>query len=253
MAAAVAPAISLGTQLFASRRANKAQTAATQALGQLRGAAGDLSATGGGLLESGRRLLAGGAGAIGRGTQFLGQAAGYYAPILAGNRASIASSLAPERGQITDIYRGASRGLDRSGIRGADRELAEAELTRQKAGQLAGLAPLARAGAAQALTGIGAQEQGTGLGLTSAGTNLSGQGVSAKSAGTSALSAALGVAQGRANVERGHEMGIGQATGGLLFDALKSQGGRKATPTPAAAPGFGSFVGYAPTVPMYRP
>ena len=250
--------ISLATQLFASRRANKAQKVATQDMGALRSSAEDLSQTGTGLLQTGAGLNAEGAGARGRGTAFLGQAAGYYAPILAGNRGAMAAALSPERAQITDIYRGASRGLDRSGVRGADRDLAEAELGRQRAGQLAGLAPVARAGAAQALTGIGAQEQSTGLALTGAGLQASGQGVAAKSAGADSVARVLGASQGRANAERGQEMALGQSTGGLLFDALRAQQGKK-TPMAAGSGGsaagspFTSFVGYAPSVPQYRP
>lgn len=89
------------------------------------------------------------------GMPLLKQAQDYYGRILTGDRGSISATLAPEIGAIGDVYRGAERNLTRSGVTGANRDVAEAELGRERAGKIAGLIPLARRDAASAVANLG--------------------------------------------------------------------------------------------------
>jgi hypothetical protein len=84
----------------------------------------------------------------GVGAPLVQQSGDYYSRLLRGDRSMLRSALAPERAEITDIYRGAEQGLSRSGVRGASRDVASGNLARDRAGRLAALAPAARAGAA---------------------------------------------------------------------------------------------------------
>lgn len=122
-----------------------------------RGAAGA-----GQLVDTGRQL-----------SQFaqplLGKAASYYQTILGGSRSAQNQLLQPEIAQITDTYRGAERNLSRSGVRGAQRDVATAELGRDRAGHIAGLIPGLRPGAAGALTQMGQTATSQGIGATSSG------------------------------------------------------------------------------------
>ncbi len=86
------------------------------------------------------------------GTPLLTGTASLYARLLSGDRASMRSALTAPRQEITDIYRGAESSLDRSGVRGANREVASGTLARDEAGRLASLVPQARQ---QAMEGAG--------------------------------------------------------------------------------------------------
>jgi hypothetical protein len=183
-----------------------------------------------------------------QGGQAMGQAAAYYSPLVSGSRGAINQTLAPERASITDIYRGASKSLDRAGVRGGSRDLAEAELARDRAGKLSTLAPAARMGAAEALGGLGATQ-------TQAGLQTTGQGVGAKSAGMQGLSSIYGPQANRAWLEAQNAQETNKGMGGMIFDALKAGSGKKGgkvVPT-GGAPTLGGFAPYAPTVPMNRP
>jgi hypothetical protein len=98
------------------------------------------------------------------GTNTLGKSAGYYQRLLHGDRNMLTQTLQPEIRGITDLSRGAERNLSRSGVRGASRDLATAEIGRQKAGQIGGLFAAARPMAANALTQIGQNSQAQGFG-----------------------------------------------------------------------------------------
>lgn len=85
----------------------------------------------------------------------LNQAAGYYSGLLTGSRSQMTQAVQPEITATTDIYRGAERNLERSGVRGAQRDVAKAELGREQAGRIAGLVGGVRPMAAQQLAGLG--------------------------------------------------------------------------------------------------
>src|SRR5438874_8595463 len=73
------------------------------------------------------------------GAENIGAGSNYYQALLHGNRALQAQATAAPRASITDTYAGAQRGLEQSGVRGAEKDVATGELQRQKAGQLASL------------------------------------------------------------------------------------------------------------------
>lgn len=122
-------------------------------------------------LIQGQTALAGQAAQQGRqlfgfGGQQLGAAAGYYNTLLNGNRAAMTQAVQPEIAGITDVYRGAERSLERSGVQGAARDVAQGDLARDRAGRIAGLVGGVRPMAAGALGqmgqfGIQAGQQGT--------------------------------------------------------------------------------------------
>lgn len=167
-----------------------------QALGGAQGAAGNLATTGAGLISQGQQTQA--------------PATNYFDTLLRGNRAQQAQATAAPRAAIGDVYRGAERGLDQAGVRGAQRDVASGELGRQKAGQIASLVTGVQPGAAQALTGIGQAQIGEGAPMLGQSGSL--------------YSNLLG--QGTQNRKYGREEGekTGGAFGGLIFDMLKGVG-----------------------------
>src|SRR5687768_3888049 len=82
----------------------------TQAAQGVQQRAGDMGA-------AGSRLLLQGQGATRVGAQDIGAASRYFNTILSGSRSAANQALQPEIASITDIYRGASSGMDRAGVR----------------------------------------------------------------------------------------------------------------------------------------
>src|SRR5262245_4626239 len=76
---------------------------------------------------------------LGQAQPWLGQTGNYYSTLLKGNRAAMSQAVAAPTAQLTDLYRGAEKGLVRSGVQGAQRETAAAELNRDRASKIAGL------------------------------------------------------------------------------------------------------------------
>jgi hypothetical protein len=117
----------------------------------------------------------GGAGTLaGHGTEELqtgketqAPATSYFDKLLHGNRAAQAQAIAAPTAGVQDVYRGAERGLEKSGVRGAARDVASGELARGKASQIAGLVTGVQPAAAQTLTGIGQTQQAQGAGMVS--------------------------------------------------------------------------------------
>lgn len=83
------------------------------------------------------------------------RALGYYNTLLGGNRAAMGQAVAPEAASISDRYAGAQRGLERSFVRGGERDLAMAELGRSKAADLSSLIRDVRPRAAGAIAELG--------------------------------------------------------------------------------------------------
>ncbi len=96
----------------------------------------------------------------GIGIPALRQASGYYGTLLNGNRSQMAAAVAPETANITDAYRGAATGLERSGMRGPALDVARGNLARDVAGKVGGLTLGLRPQAAGALTQIGQNATG---------------------------------------------------------------------------------------------
>ena len=122
--------------------------------------------------------------AAGLGAPNIGAAANFYQTMLRGDRASMALATAGPRAAITDTYRGAARGLQRSGLRGAVRDMATADLARQQSSDVSKLVTGVQPAAADALNSLGQQAMGTassaygsltGLGLEDRRIGLEGQ------------------------------------------------------------------------------
>jgi len=135
-------------------------------------------------------------------------ATSYFDTLLHGNRAAQAQAIAAPTAGITDVYRGAERGLEKSGVRGAAKDVASADLGRSKASAISGLVSGVQPAAANTLTGIGQTQQQQGAGMVGSAnttyTNLLGQGqanrVQANQKGTDAASAVGSLATSAAGV-----------------------------------------------------
>ena len=186
------------------------------AIGGAQGAAGSLG-------RMGSSLLSGGQQTIGQGVGMLGNAGNYWQTLLGGNRAAMAQATAGPRGALTDQYRGAERGLERSGLRGATRDLASAELSRDRASKIAGLTTGVQPMAAEQLSGIGGQLGQLGMGQAGLGVGAAGQ-------GASIWTRLLG--EGSENRRYGRAEGekAGTGIGSLIFDILSGFGGGGKTP-----------------------
>ena len=143
------PWIAQGAGLFfggrqARSEQNRAMQRSPEELAALQGAsgvAGTAANVAGDLIQQSRPMIQ--------------QPANYFSTLLSGNRAAMTQAVAPAIAQTTDIYRGAERGLDRAGVRGAARDVEMGELNRQRASQLSGLTTGVQPGAATALAGLG--------------------------------------------------------------------------------------------------
>lgn len=134
------------------------------------------------------------------GAPLLSSAANYYQKLLGNSRAGLQQAIAPVTNQIADTYRGANAQLDYSGVRGPQKDVAVANLARDKAGAIAGVPFVAKNAAAASAAGLG-----TSLGQMS----------------TSALSPLLGEGE-RArefNTDQGNLSG--EALGGMFAQLLK--------------------------------
>jgi hypothetical protein len=150
---------------------------------------------------------------IGQGVPMLGQAGNYWQTLLSGNRAAMAQATAGPRAALTDVYRGAESNLERSGIRGAARDVASAELGRDRAGQIARLTTGVQPGAAHALAGVGSQLLGTGAPMLGQAGGIWGN--------------LLGAGFDNRQYARGEGEKGGKAIGGLIFDILQGTLGKK--------------------------
>lgn len=164
-----------------------------------------LGTAGSGLLNQGQQLT-------NQGSSYLNRAGNYYQQIL-GSRGAMRNAMAPETSSVLDYYRGAEQKLGRT-TSGSDRTTAQAELDRQKVGQLALLPSLARRGAAEGVGTVGAQ-------LAGQGANLSGQGIYGLQASSTAGSQLFN----QGTQIRGQQNEAGKAVGSFLYDIIKSKYG----------------------------
>lgn len=150
----------------------------------------------GGAQGGAKALTTGGAEQLNTGANTERPATNYYSTLLSGNRAAQAQATAAPAARISDIYGGAQRNLEQQGVRGATKDVATANLGRERASSLAGLVTGVQPAAAGALASIGESQQNRGASMTGAGTsaygNLLGQGyqnrIQANKAGTDAAS-----------------------------------------------------------------
>jgi len=213
MAAAVPVAMMIGSAISSHKTAKGLQKQATTLSPQETAAQTGAMGTAGTLGGVGRSLY-------GQGTSTLQQPTSYYQTLLGkGGRGAMESAVAPQAESISDLYKGVSRGLEGSNVRGGVKDLALAEAEREKTGRISRLTAGVQPAAASALTDIGRFQTGTGIGATSeAGglySNLLGQGRSNR---------ALGLQAGLAANEQSSS--AGQNIGQLLFTLLSSSGGK---------------------------
>jgi hypothetical protein len=155
------------------------------------------------------------ASAVGESKPWLRQAGNYYSTLLSGNRAAQSQAVAPGYAAATDVYRGAQRNLDQQGIRGAARDVASADLNRQRASQLAGLVTGVQPAAAGALSKLGIEGMQSAAPLLSTSGNIYGN--------------ILG--RGMQNRQWATQQGTeaGSAWGQLFRDMMEDFGGSKKT------------------------
>lgn len=199
------------------------------------------------LLNQGNLLNQTGGQLIQRGDQSIADVEAYWKPLLRGNRAEINQALAPETAQITDIYRGAAKNIDRSGVQGAQRDEQKGELNRQRAGQLALMRPTARRDAADALGKFGA-------GYLSEGTNLLGEAGRAYAGVYSGERGSADSAYGPyVAAQQQNSNSLGRGLGGLLFNVVSMYGQNK-MPKPLPTTTYKPPMSPYPTAPpMNRP
>lgn len=139
---------------------------------------------------------------------YMNKAASYYGTLLSGDRAAQTEAVAPEIGQISDTYRGATRGLNASNLRGAQKDVALGDLTRQRAGGISSLFTGVQPGAADALSKIGGQ------GMAIGGNILSGAGT--------LYGSLLDPSMKNAAMQNQNALLSGQAAGSTLVDFAKT-------------------------------
>lgn len=145
---------------------------------------------------------------IGQGTQQLGQAGNYWSTLIGGNRAAMAQATAGPRAALTDVYRGAESNLERSGVRGAQRDVATAELGRDRASRIAQLTTGMQPQAAQQMGNIGGTFLGSGSSLLGNAGSIWGN--------------LLGSGFDNRKYARGEGEKSGTAWGGIIFDIIKN-------------------------------
>jgi hypothetical protein len=154
------------------------------------------------------KLGASGAAQLDTGAETQKPATNYYDTLLHGNRAQMGEAVAAPTAKITDVYAGAQRGLDQAGVRGAQKDVASADLVKNQASAISGLVTGVQPAAAGALTSIGQTQQAQGAGMVASGnqtySNILGQGQqnrqAAQPAGTAAASAVGSLATSAAKV-----------------------------------------------------
>lgn len=204
----------LGSALLSRKSQQSAMQRSPEEQQALAGAQGAATS----LQTGGQNLIRSGQGTTQQGLDTLGQAGSYWSRLLGGNRALMSQATAAPRAAITDTYRGAERSLQRSGVRGAQRDLAKAELARGRASQIAGLTTGVQPAAAEALGGIGST-------ITQAGTSTTSTGANLASGAGNIWQGLLGA--GAANRQYGRAEGekTGSRLGGFLFDMISGFGG----------------------------
>ena len=213
---------------FLSKKLGK-PPALTQQGGQaqtgLFGNAGALQGAGQSLLAGGTAMRGAGMAEFNKGGADLDAAGGYLRSIVNGGNAAATAAVAPQIGQITSAYRGAQSSLDRSGIRGAGRDVAEAEMGREKAGRISDLVIAQRPGAVAGLAQLAQGRQQAGLNLTGQGLQSSSAGLGAYGAASGPLGAIYGGEARRAEIGAANQAEIGKLFANIIFDMLKGQKG----------------------------
>lgn len=164
--------------------------------------------------QSGAGMVTSGAGNVNAGVDTMQKPTDYFTKLLGGNRAAMAQATAGSKGAITDTYRGAENALNKSGVRGAQRDVAKADLNRDRASKIAGLTTGVQPGAAQQLGALGEARAGVGTNQASTGANMQ------ANAGN-IFTNLLGQGADNRAYARSEGADTGKKFGGFLFDMLK--------------------------------
>lgn len=183
---------SLVGYLSSRNAAKKAEAERQTALGGAQGVSNVLTGSG---VELSRYAMPG-----------VNQSLNYYQTLLGGNRAAMAQATAAPRAAVTDTFRGAERNLEHSGIRGAGRDLAVAELNRDRAAKIAGLT-----------TGVQPQAAAN---LANLSTNILSQGGSRLGAAGTLWGGLLSQGTARSNRADDQQAAAGTQLGRSIFDIL---------------------------------
>jgi hypothetical protein len=213
--------VGIGGSLLGNWLGGKAAQSAMQRTPEEQQALAGGQAAAGGLGRQGAGLTGMGLPYAGQSAGMLGQSGNYWQTLLGGNRAAMAQATAAPRGAITDQYRGAERSLERSGVRGGVADLARAELSRDRAGKIAGLTTGVQPMAAEQLASVGGQ-------MGQLGTTLTGQGTAALIGGGNTWAQLLRA--GAENRFAGQQAGAQTASqvGGGIWDLLSGGVGKGA-------------------------
>jgi hypothetical protein len=92
---------------------------------------------------------------LGQAQPWLTQTGNYYNTLLRGNRAAMSQAVAGPTAQLNDVYKGEERNLQRSGVQGAARDVAAADIGRRRSSQIAGLTTGVQPWAATQLGSLG--------------------------------------------------------------------------------------------------
>lgn len=109
-----------------------------------------------------------------QGQQTLDAPGQYFRTLLSGNRAAMSQAIAGPAAQLTGNYRGAQRALDQQGVRGAARDVAVADLNRDRVSKIAGLTTGMQPYAAEQLKSMGETQQALAPGMLGASGSLYG-------------------------------------------------------------------------------
>lgn len=221
---AIPAAIMAGTAIYKKLRKPAALTPeGTAAQGGLLGNSNLLKAAGSGLLDQGAATRATGMATFNKANADMNIPMNYYRTLAGGSRGAMNAALAPEVGAITAAYRGAEGALDRGPARGALRDVAGADIAREKAGKISGLALSARGNAMQPLAGLAGQQQGLGLQIAGMGQQDSAMGIGALTGTTPALSTLYGGEMRRTEQASANQAAFGKFFAQLMFQMMKNK------------------------------
>jgi len=221
---AIPAAIMAGTAIYKKLRKPAALTPeGTAAQGGLLGNSNLLKAAGSGMLDEGASTRAAGMATFNKANADMNIPMNYYRILAGGSRGAMNAALAPEVGAITAAYRGAEGALDRGPARGALRDVAGADIAREKAGKISSLAMGARGNAIQSLAGLAGQQQGMGLQMAGIGQQTSALGVGALTGATPALSQLYSGEMRRTEQASANQAAFGKFFARLMFQMMKSK------------------------------
>ena len=223
---AIPAAIMAGTAIYKKLRKPAALTPeGTAAQGGLLGNSNLLKAAGTGMLGEGASMRGAGMGVFNKANADMNIPMNYYRTLAGGSRGAMSAAIAPEVGAITSAYRGAEGALDRGPARGAMRDMAGADIAREKAGKISGLAMASRGNAIQSLAGLAGQQQGMGLQMYGMGQQNSALGVGALTGTTPALSNLYSGEMRRTEIASANQAAFGKMFAQLMFQMMQAKAG----------------------------